>query len=64
MKLLICNQPIDLNFSTLEAAYITRALIVMTFEENGYTGFLQWENICRKHSWIKKSYESATKTKI
>lgn len=53
MKLLICNQPIDLNFSSLEAAYLTRSAIVMTFEENGYTGFFQWEMICKKHAWIK-----------
>lgn len=59
MNLLIGNTPVQLNFSTREKALITRALIVMAYEDIQMNGWFNWENLMRKHSYIKKAYNNA-----
>ena len=59
MKLLIGNSTVELNFSSRQEALNTRAKIVMSYEEIDLPGFFQWEQICRKYPYIKKSYDSA-----
>lgn len=59
MNLLIGNTAVQLNFSTRENALITRALIVMAYEDIQMNGWFNWENLKRKYSYIDKAYNSA-----
>lgn len=60
MKILIGTTPVNLDFSNRGNALITRACIVMAYEEIGMNGWYGWESIKRKYNYIKRSYQSAT----
>lgn len=59
MNLLIGTTAVELNFKNREAALLTRALIVMAYEEMEMSAWLNWEKLLREYPYIKKAYEAA-----